>query len=280
MNGPENERATKQEVTAAPSEQVAWSAESLFAREVSTEVSSLAAKASFVGFISISTDNLDRFIIRQGWFPATQAGYRDAGFRPLRFHTAELSQDELLEIKTGSNMTTAGKALQQAIHGERVLELASGPSNSTCEKWVELFGGESYIGVDLIANNTHKKDAQFEASYVKSDMLEFVSRMEDDSFGVINLNGLEGHSSDANRYAAALDKELSRILKPGGLLILDDLSLGLLSPDSNGFKKVFPTEEWRNLERSESLPESDQGFAAYGYARDFQLFEKSAIPDQ
>ncbi len=129
------------------------------------------------------------------------------------------------------------------------------------------FKAGRYIGVDIrTLINKGKYDfcsrkSGTECFYFEhTDALEFVARLKDDVCGAYLLSALEVRGSLKDKretvYLDALAAEMSRTLKPGGLVIfigvMGDDFLELLGPERCGFQKVvFPDKK---EEKQPSLP--------------------------
>jgi SAM-dependent methyltransferase len=80
------------------------------------------------------------------------------------------------------------------------------------------------------------------AIYIRGDMLDCISKLEDGSVGAVSMSGIEILGSrftgdNSPRYMKALKKEIVRVLKPGGVFI--SYESDICPDDDNQLTKVF-----------------------------------------
>jgi len=75
---------------------------------------------------------------------------------------------------------------------------------------------------------------------VKSDMLNFISRLPDQSIGAVIVSGIEELPVSPKEYMPALSREILRTLKPGGVIIKYSSDL---FPEGEVFSKIATIED-------------------------------------
>ncbi|MBI5530259.1 MAG: hypothetical protein HY918_02040 [Candidatus Doudnabacteria bacterium] len=88
--------------------------------------------------------------------------------------------------------------------------------NSESDEVVDPFSKE---GQEILLNGTD----EFRSVLVKMDMLDFVSRLPDNSVN-FTANGIDNFIIGRGKYNNALAKEITRTLKPGGIIFGNDMS--------------------------------------------------------
>lgn len=148
--------------------------------------------------------------------------------------------------------------LSEKISGGTMIDLGCGRRGEPREV-AQCYEAGRYIGVDIRTLITKEKDDSYSSRFgmecfyfEHTDALEFVARLKDDVCGAYLLSALEVRGSLKDKretaYLNALAAEMSRTLKPGGLVIfigvMGDDFLELLGPERCGFRRViFPSNK-------------------------------------
>ena len=114
--------------------------------------------------------------------------------------------------------------LVSKVKGNIVVDLGG----TNMRRFASALGAKAYIGVDKFAyEEEHPRNAYVDLTpterkkdtdiiSVKNDMLDFVSRLPDDSVCII-MNGIDGEIIRSDEYHTALAKEIMRVTKKDGL---------------------------------------------------------------
>ncbi|MBS3106293.1 class I SAM-dependent methyltransferase [Candidatus Woesearchaeota archaeon] len=156
------------------------------------------------------------------------------------YYPEDFSPADLERIRREEHLRDLGKVLLEQSRDGTVLDLACGGYGSPFEGVSQVFGARRFIGVDLAIGSHSKHSPTFDTHYVRADLLDMIARMPDDYVSVASICGLEEHSEAryANgEYARALETELARVMRKGGVLLLDKVSFydSPLSPSEHGF---------------------------------------------
>lgn len=243
--------------------------------QIPREYEWLIANAKFVGPQSISTDRLDGMMLSPEWLPSLYGDSMDLGgpYSPTPVWPEHFSDADLTRVRSGHHLSSFGVLIRDAVALEVVVDLACGDDYSQMDSWSVIFGGARYIGVDLEARNTLHKNLDTEVVYLRADLLKFMYDCEDNSVGLININGLERSSSgtDGWNYCQLLLKETIRVLKPEGVFICDDISKHLFALSSGDLELVFPSSD--SIDSVLELPEN-RALQQRVLWRDFEIFKK------
>jgi len=156
--------------------------------------------------------------------------YSDAIYKWLQGHS-QSNEDHPKDVEW----------IENHVRGNLMVDLG-GAERLTMLTVASWFGAKGYIDVDknisksLPYDPTKNQIKEFqggrytrreddtEIAVVKSDMLDFVARLEDESIGVYTLNGIDYGVLTDRDYRNALTAEIARTLKPGGIVFGHDFS--------------------------------------------------------
>jgi hypothetical protein len=142
------------------------------------------------------------------------------------------------------NSESARAFLKERLAGKILVDLGGGESRSM-ESLAQMLGVSVYIRVDVYFQSSlvdehgrladrgkMEPDGEMMVYHVKSDMLEFLSRLPDSSV-CVTINGIDMSVIHSEAYHQALAKEIVRVLAPDGVIFgrLSE-SLNLLQDDS------------------------------------------------
>jgi len=148
--------------------------------------------------------------------------------------------------------------LEQKLKGKIVVDLGG----NNMQRLARDMGARVYIAVDLyefgkeypadssLNLSPGKKDGEMEVVSVKSDMLEFLSRLPDKSV-CICINGIDGALISYDAYHDALATEISRVISEGGIVFGNDSSCLMNMRTAaqvmkeNGIEKKEDIEEYK-----------------------------------
>jgi len=163
-----------------------------------------------------------------------------------------------------------GPFFEQKLKGDILIDLGGGDSR-TIHEMADIVGVKTYINVDVGSDNdpyaghpmpaenywrlsNEQREIPMEAMDVYDDMLDFVSRLPDNSSNFI-LNGIDSYVLKNEEYRKALFKELVRATKEGGVLF------------------GFESDIWQNDPRLKSVAE-EFGLDTKSWGSSYAVFEK------
>ncbi|MFA6185572.1 MAG: class I SAM-dependent methyltransferase [Candidatus Shapirobacteria bacterium] len=115
------------------------------------------------------------------------------------------------------------KILAKKLTNETVIDLGCGFCDYVlCS--LDKFNIKEYIGVDnnfpnleaVKKENLAKKEHHYGIDYIESDMLTFLSKLPDNSVHII-MNGIDQTIIRDHQYWGKLEKEITRVVKRGGI---------------------------------------------------------------
>lgn len=231
---------------------------SLFERPVPETYNALIRDARFMLSLQDFSRHLSGAISTESLFSKDEYG--------------RLSTKSVHEIKAilAKSSTEFGNTLKTAAAGKDFIDLASGtPDNSLTRALAEAIRAQGYIGVDSglsaeqIVTDESGKGENFQAIYIKDDVLSFLAKVKRPENGVLfYISGLEPiilldparraevekynppaakADRDVRAYIDACLKELARVTQIGDFVVIGQGTHGF-EPQKYGFQLKSQTE--------------------------------------
>jgi len=127
------------------------------------------------------------------------------------------------------SLTEFAKLLQTKIRGGRIVDLGAGyEAAPIMQRYSAIFDAKEYIGIDRAHDSTAQQHENTTTYRLQGDNLHVVAAMPDNSVDVFHLSGLENYPDDtsAQQYCDYLIKEMTRVLKADGIVVVGQGSFG------------------------------------------------------
>lgn len=124
---------------------------------------------------------------------------------------------------TDRNLTTSDKEVAELLKGKRVVDLGCGDKNSTIplRRFAKICGATEYLGVDLTPTPSPDNYNILPTTWVKSDILDYLTTQQATNDTVFILSGIDAQPSEqSDTYFINISRELERISGPRTIIII------------------------------------------------------------